>query len=127
MQKSLFTATVGVAALGLVGIAGPAVAATSSNAGNANTQSQTTHVSQAEVQKFAKAQNDMQSLLKNMRSKMQNAQGKQQSKQFRQQMNAKIVKTIKKDGLSVQQYNQIAQASQNDPKLSQRIQQAMQD
>ncbi|MGN8199408.1 DUF4168 domain-containing protein [Salinisphaera sp. RV14] len=133
MNKSLFTTTATVIALGLAATAAPVFAQGTNTSGNSGAQSGysqsnagSTHVSQAQVQKFAKAQKDMQSLVRNSQQKIKNADNKKQARQYRQQMNKQIVQTIKKEGLSVQQYNKIAQATRNNHKLQQRIQKAMQ-
>ncbi|MGN8157428.1 DUF4168 domain-containing protein [Salinisphaera sp. SWV1] len=133
MNKSLFTTTATVIALGLAATTAPVFAQGTNTSGNSGMQSSysqsnagSTHVSQAQVQKFAKAQKDMQSLVRNSQQKIKNADNKKQAKQYRQHMNKQIVQTIKKDGLSVQQYNKIAQATRNNHKLQQRIQKAMQ-
>lgn len=133
MQKSLFATTASVIAIGLAAATTPVFAQGTTSSGSSNAQSgysqsgsSAGNISQSEVQKFAKAQNDMQSLVRDQQQKINNANG-DKAKQYRQQMNKKIIKTIKKDGLSVKQYNQIAQASRNDQQLQQRIQKAMQD
>lgn len=128
MNKSLFTTTATVIALGLAATAAPVFAQGTNTSGNSYSQSNAgaTHVSQAEVQKFAKAQKDMRSLVSNSQQKIKNADNKKQARQYRQHMNKQIVQTIKKDGLSVKQYNKIAQATRNNHKLQQRIQKAMQ-
>lgn len=133
MQKSLFATTASVIAIGLAAATTPVFAQGTTSSGSSNAQSGYSQsgssagdISQAEVQKFAKAQNDMQSLVRDQQQKINNANG-DKAKQYRQQMNKKIIQTIKKDGLSVKQYNKIAQASRNDQQLQQRIQKAMQD
>lgn len=135
MHKSLFATTASVIAFGLAAASTPVFAQGSSGgAGHADTQSgysqsnsSASHISQAQIKKFAKTQKDMQPLVKKWQSKINQAQDQQKKQQYQQQMNARIVQAIKKDGLSIQQYNKIARASQKDPQLSQRIQQAMQD
>lgn len=133
MNKPLFATTASVIALGLAAVTTPVFAQGSSTSGSSGMQSSyaqshssNTHFSQAQIQKFAKAQQDMQSLVRNSQQKINGASNQKQAKQYRQQMNQKIVKTIKNDGLSVQQYNKIAQASRGNQKLQHRIQQAMQ-
>lgn len=132
MNKSLFTTTATLIALGLAAATTPVFAQSSNTSGSSGMQSGysqsnsgSTHVSQAEVQKFAQAQQDMQSLVRNSQQKIKNAGSKKQATQYRQQMNKQIVQTIKKDSLSVQQYNKIAQATRNNQQLQQRIQKAM--
>lgn len=133
MNKPLFATTASLIALGLAAVTTPVFAQGSNTSNSSGMQSSytqsnsgNTHVSQAQVQKFAKAQQDMQSLVRNSQQKIKNADSKKQAKQYRQQMNHQIIQTIKKDGLSVKQYNKIAQASRNDHRLRQRIQKAMQ-
>lgn len=133
MNKPLFATTASLIALGLAATTTPVLAqgtSTSNNSGAQSGYSQSssgaTDVSQAQVQKFAQAQKDMRSVVRDSQQKIKNAGNKKQAKQYRQQMNKQIVQTIKKDGLSVQQYNKIAQASRNDQQLQQRIHKAMQ-
>lgn len=134
MNKPLFATTASLIALGLAAVTTPVFAQGSNTSDSSGMQSSyaqsnsgNTHVSQTQVNKFADAQQDMQSLVRHSQQKINGASNKKQAKQYRQQMNQKIVKTIKKDGLTVQQYNKIAQASRSNQKLQQRIRQAMQD
>ncbi|WP_423820527.1 DUF4168 domain-containing protein [Salinisphaera sp. SPP-AMP-43] len=114
-------------ALIAVSLAGPAFA--QGNSGqqqgfSSQNSGQHADFSKSQIQSFAEAQQDLQSVVSDWQSKINNADSKKQARQYHKQMNSKIISTIKNDGLSVQQYNQIAQASSNDPKLAQRIQQA---
>lgn len=133
MNKSLFATTTSLIALGLAATTNPVLAQGSNTSGSHDSQSSyaqsnsdSTHVSQEQVQKFAKAQQDMLPLVRHLQQKIKNADSNKQAKQYRQQMNHQIIQTIKKDGLSVKQYNKIAQASRKDDQLRQRIQKAMQ-
>lgn len=135
MHKPFFATTASIVAFGLAAATTPVFAqgdsggADQSGAQPSSSQSSANanDISQSQIRQFAKTQKDMQPLVKKWQSKINQTQDKKKTQQYRQKMNEKIVKTIKKDGLSIQQYNKIARASQKNPQLSQRIKKAMQD
>lgn len=80
-------------------------------------------VSDAEIAAFASAMGEVQQIGQEWTQRMQEAEGEQEVAEMRQQAQEEMVGAIESEGLSVEEYNEIATAAQQDQELAQRIQQ----
>lgn len=86
--------------------------------------SQQAQFSRSQIQKFARVQQKIRSISSKWRKKIRSENDQQKIQQYRQQANKQMIAAVKKSGLSVKQYNKIANAAQSNPQLAKRIQQA---
>ncbi|WP_106477423.1 DUF4168 domain-containing protein [Phytohalomonas tamaricis] len=82
--------------------------------------------SDKQLQNFASASQEIAGISQNYTQKLQNTQDADKQQEVRQEANDKMVKAVQDSGLQVEQFNQIGQAVQNDPKLMQKVQQMAQ-
>lgn len=119
---------IALVALGLATGAGTAAAQSgqsqSQNYSASQASAKNIHVSNSQVQKFAKAKHQVLKIQSQWQSKIQHAKDKKTRQQYQKQADQQMVKAVRKTGLSVKQYNRIAQASRSDSKLAKRIRQA---
>ena len=80
-------------------------------------------VSGAQLEKFADAQDSLGEIQQDYRGRMQDVDDPEKANQLRQQANEEMIAMVKDSGLSVEKYNQISRAVQNDQELQQRLQQ----
>lgn len=92
----------------------------------AQEQTAQTKVSGEEIAAFAKAQNKIAKIRQNYQSKLSSISDQAERQKMVQEMNEKLVDAVKSAGLSVEKYNEIFNASQNDSALQQRISEVMQ-
>jgi len=78
--------------------------------------------SEQQLDAFAETVVAVNPLIMDWNQKIQAAQSEQEKQQLAEQARAQVVSAIEDGGLSVETYNQIAQAAQNDPELRQDIQ-----
>ncbi|WP_423824081.1 DUF4168 domain-containing protein [Salinisphaera sp. SPP-AMP-43] len=102
----------------------PAVAADNADAGASDSaaQSQSQDFTDKQLKQFVEAQNNVQAVLKKWDSKVAEADDKEAAQR---KENKAMLQAVKDSGLSPKQYNNIARAAQNDPKLTKRIQSFM--
>lgn len=81
-------------------------------------------VSDAEVEAFAAALVDVQEIGQGWTQRMQEAESQEDIAAMREEARDEMTAAIEEHGLSIEDYNGIATAAQNDPELAQRIQQA---
>ncbi len=81
-------------------------------------------ISDAEVEAFAAALADVQEVGQAWTQRMQDAESQDEIADMREEARDEMTRAIEEHGLSVEDYNAIATAAQNDPELAQRIQQA---
>jgi len=116
----------GIAAIGLaVTVAGPAIAQATNGQANQTppaTQSAQDFSSQ-QLQQFASALTDVVDLREQAQQKMQSTEDKDAQSQIVQQARSQMLEAIKDAGLTLDDYNQIAQAARSNPDLAQKIQQ----
>jgi|GEM_PF-3471939 len=89
-----------------------------------NASSQSSHFSDKTIHEYAHAQGKLRQIAGKWRTKLQNAKNKKTKKQYRAQENQELTKVIKKNGLSVQQYNKLTKAMRHNHKLAKRIRNA---
>lgn len=81
-------------------------------------------ISDGEVEAFAAALADVQEVGQEWTQRMQEADSQEEIADMRAEARDEMTGAIEEHGLSVEDYNAIATAAQNDPELAQRIQQA---
>jgi hypothetical protein len=122
------------ATAGLILLAAPGLAAAQQGQGNSGQgapmqqqQGVQHHYSNAQVNKFVKSFKDVSRIQKNFVHKMQGA-GNDKSKiqQMQKDAEGKMVKAIRNDGLTVKQYNQMAQSMRTNQQLRQKVQSQLQ-
>jgi biopolymer transport protein ExbB/TolQ len=84
-------------------------------------QSEQSEVSVDEVVSYAKAQNQVVKVRQKYQTRYANAKDQAQQQKIVEEMNKEMVAAVQKEGLSVERYNEILTAAQNDPALQQRI------
>jgi hypothetical protein len=128
MHATARIATATLIGIGLTAGATPVFAQGSQNAQQSaqaqKPSAQATHVSDGQIHKFAKAENQVQNIRSKWQGKIKGAKNKQTAMQYSKQANQSMVKAVRGSGLSVKQYNKIARAAMSQPKLAQRIRQA---
>lgn len=107
-------------------VAMPAQAASSQQAQAAAQQAtaQTSHFSDAQIQKYVKARAKVDSIAAQWKPKIQNAKDKKTAFKLRKKANQKMVQAVKATGLSVSTYNSIARKAHNNKALAKRIEKA---
>ncbi|MES1926849.1 DUF4168 domain-containing protein [Salinisphaera sp. T31B1] len=80
------------------------------------------NVSDAKLEKFAAAQQDVRSVRADIQQQMKNSQDQESMMANRNKANQKMVEAVQDNDLSVSDYNEIARAAQQNPELAQRIQ-----
>jgi hypothetical protein len=89
-------------------------------------QSGQSEVSVDEVVSYAKAQNQIVKIRQKYQTRYSNAKDQAQQQKIVEEMNKEMVAAVQKGGLSVERYNEILTAAQNDPALQQHISEVMQ-
>lgn len=82
-------------------------------------------VSAAQVDAFASALQEVQAIGQEWTQRMQEAEDQGEIADMREQARNQMVTAIEDEGMTVEEYNRIATAAQNDPELAQRIHQAV--
>jgi len=78
--------------------------------------------SDEQLQQFADASQDIASISQDYTEQLQNASDEGEQQKIRQQANDEMVQAVQDSGMSVEQFNSIGQAIQQDPALMQRVQ-----
>ncbi len=81
--------------------------------------------SDQQLDAFAETVVAVNPLIMDWNQKIQSAQSEQEKQQLAEQARTQVVSVIEDGGLSIETYNQIAQAAQNDPDLRQDIQERL--
>ena len=88
----------------------------------AKTQAPAKNFSDAQLQHFADASQQIASISQDYTEQLQNASDEGEQQKIRQQANDEMVQAVKDNEMSVEQFNAIGQAIQQDPQLMQRVQ-----
>ena len=83
-------------------------------------------VSDEEIQSFAAAMIDVQELGQEWTQRMQETEDQEELSQMQQEAQEEMIGAIEDHGMTVEEYNEIATAAQQDPELAQEIEQAAQ-
>ncbi|KFF47644.1 hypothetical protein GY26_19130 [Gammaproteobacteria bacterium MFB021] len=110
------------AAMMTTGLASAPVMAQDTADSAAKTQAPAKNFSDAQLQHFADASQQIASISQDYTEQLQNASDEGQQQKIRQQANDEMVEAVKDNEMSVEQFNAIGQAIQQDPQLMQRVQ-----
>jgi len=78
-------------------------------------------VSDTQLEAFADAQSTLGEIQQDYAGRMQSVDDPEKANELREEANAEMVDAVEESGLTVETFNQIAQAVQNDPELQQRL------
>lgn len=112
--KTLALMITAAAALGL----GPAAQAQDS--GSAGTFAD--EVDEQQLEAFVVARAEVQEIQQDYTSRLQSAENDQNAAELQAEAQEKMVSAVEDAGLSVQEFNRIAEAAQNDPEVQEKIQ-----
>lgn len=82
-------------------------------------------LSDSEVQKFAKAQDKVQSVREDYSGKLRNVEDTEKAREVQAEMQEEMLQAVKDAGMSAQKYNQVSQAAMQDEELRKRVEEAM--
>lgn len=85
-------------------------------------QQQAAPISEDQLKSYAVAAAEVQRISAKVQPRIQAAGTEGQKRQIQQQALDQMAQAVRKEGMSVQEYNEITQQVQTDPKLSQRVQ-----
>lgn len=90
----------------------------------AQERAQTTHFSDAQIQKYVTAQARVQRIAEKWQQKIQQAKNRQTARQYRREASQAMIRAIEDAGLSLSEYNQITRAARTNKALARRIKNA---
>ncbi len=82
-------------------------------------------LSDSDVEKFAKAQNEVQSVREDYSGKLRNVEDTEKAREIQAEMQEEMLQAVKDAGMDAQKYNQVSQAAMQDEELRKRIEDAM--
>jgi len=124
-MRGKITATGGfVLLLAALGLGLPA-ASWAQSYGSESGQSGQVELNQEQIQTYAAAASEVQGIREQWVPRIRQAEGNEQQAQLRQQATREMMDAIEQKGLSVQQYNAITKAAQENPELRRRITEQM--
>lgn len=88
---------------------------------------QTVEVSDQQLEQFADAQIQITEIQQDFAGRLQEVDDPEQAHELQVQANEEMTEAVEEIGLSVQDFNEIAMAIQNDPELQQRLTALLQD
>jgi poly-D-alanine transfer protein DltD len=91
----------------------------------AEQQSKKSKISDDEIASFAKVQNQIAKLRQEYQAKLSDEKDTEKQEKIYKEMNEKSISAAGQEGFSVERYNEIFNAAQNDPPLQHRIQEAI--
>ncbi|QXO19193.1 MULTISPECIES: DUF4168 domain-containing protein [Vibrio] len=86
-------------------------------------QAQPIEVNDEQLEQFAEAQASVNEIRVDAMTKLKNSEDPKEAQEIQQQANQEMVDAVQDTGLSVEDYNLIARAVQNDTSLQSRLQQ----
>lgn len=125
-NKSTYIATTAAMAFSLA--AAPAAIAQQYGAQpGAESQQQTQDYSEAQIQAYATAFLEVRDLSREYQGKMQSAETPEQQQAVQQEATELMSNAVQESGLSVQEYNNITEASRTDPDLQAKVMEKISD
>ncbi|WP_110643779.1 DUF4168 domain-containing protein [Salinicola sp. CPA57] len=111
------------AAMMTAGLVSAPAMAQDQNAADSGSQAQAPakNFSDEQLQQFADASQNIAMISQDYTEQLQNASEEGEQQKIRQQANDEMVDAVKDSGMSVEQFNSIGQAIQQDPQLMQRV------
>lgn len=101
-------------------------AATAGAGEPAQSQAQAANFSDEQLKSFADASKEIAQLNQEYTGQLQSAEGDEAQQEIRQQANDEMVNAVESEGLSVDTFNAIGEALQQDPELMQKVQEMAQ-
>lgn len=124
MKKSLASISLSI----LIALASSSALAQEETQANAQTAPQaapqTIEITEAAVDKFIEVLQDVESIRGKYVARLQDAEDQQTAMGIQQEAQEKMVEKVQSSGMTVQQFNMIAQAAQQSPEIQQRIRNA---
>ncbi len=124
MKKSLTSISLSI----LIALASSSALAQEETQANAQTAPQaapqTIEITEAAVDKFIEVLQDVESIRGKYVERLQDAEDQQTAMEIQQEAQEKMVEKVQSSGMTVQQFNLIAQAAQQSPEIQQRIRNA---
>lgn len=124
MKKSLASISLSI----LIALASSSALAQEETQANAQTAPQaapqTIEITEAAVDKFIEVLQDVESIRGKYVERLQDAEDQQTAMEIQQEAQEKMVEKVQSSGMTVQQFNLIAQAAQQDPNIQKRIKDA---
>ena len=124
MKKSLASISLSI----LIALASSSALAQEETQANAQTAPQaapqTIEITEAAVDKFIEVLQDVESIRGKYVERLQDAEDQQTAMEIQQEAQEKMVEKVQTSGMTVQQFNLIAQAAQQIPEIQQRIRNA---
>lgn len=124
MKKSLASISLSI----LIALASSSALAQEETQANAQTAPQaapqTIEITEAAVDKFIEVLQDVESIRGKYVERLQDAEDQQTAMEIQQEAQDKMVEKVQSSGMTVQQFNLIAQAAQQSPEIQQRIRNA---
>lgn len=124
MKKSLASISLSI----LIALASSSALAQEETQANAQTAPQaapqTIEITEAAVDKFIEVLQDVESIRGKYVERLQDAEDQQTAMEIQQEAQEKMVEKVQSSGMTVQQFNMIAQAAQQSPEIQQRIRNA---
>ena len=124
MKKSLTSISLSI----LIALASSSALAQEETQANAQTAPQaapqTIEITEAAVDKFIEVLQDVESIRGKYVARLQDAEDQQTAMGIQQEAQEKMVEKVQSSGMTVQQFNLIAQAAQQSPEIQQRIRNA---
>lgn len=102
-------------------VSAPVMAQETADSGT-QAQAPAQNFSDEQLQQFADASQDIAQISQDYTEQLQNASDEGEQQKIRQQANDEMVQAVKGSGMTVEQFNSIGQAIQQDPQLMQRVQ-----
>ncbi len=90
-------------------------------------QAQQQGFSEEQLRSFVAATEEISKINAKYSGRIQNTQSQKDALELREEAQSEMVSAVQDEGLSVEEYNAIAQVAQGNPKLLQRIQQMHRD
>jgi len=78
--------------------------------------------SEQQLQQFADASQEIASVSQEYTQRLQGAEGQSEQQEIRQEANEKMIAVVEDSGLTVETFNAIGQAVQQDPELMKKVQ-----
>lgn len=94
--------------------------------GGVQAQAQAANFSDQDLMKFADASKEIAMLNQEYAGRLQGAEGDEAQQQIRQEANDKMVEAVQSKGLTIEKFNGIGEAIQNDPELMKKVQEMAQ-
>lgn len=124
MKKSLASISLSI----LIALASSSALAQEETQANAQTAPQaapqTIEITEAAVDKFIEVLQDVESIRGKYVERLQDAEDQKTAMEIQQEAQDKMVEKVQSSGMTVQQFNLIAQAAQQSPEIQQRIRNA---